>query len=199
MDVNIAADDDLQTQDKREQENAGRSTGPNTPDGKARASRNAYKHGLAVSVLNDPSLSPEVEQLAQAIVGRRGEVYQLLQARRVAEAELDLWRIRTTRVKLINLQLDELSGLATGAPHLECVPGGLLTAAAALDSEIASPELGGGSRALETNPSRVALHGRRTGRGGHSHLPLRAEIGLLGHGASWRQARPLKPAGGAHI
>jgi hypothetical protein len=37
--------------------NARRSTGPRTAAGKARASRNAVRHGLSVSVLADPALS----------------------------------------------------------------------------------------------------------------------------------------------
>jgi hypothetical protein len=82
--------------------NAARSTGPNTAKGKACASRNAYKHGLAVSVLNDPVISREVERLARSIVGKRSDAYELAQARIVAEAEFDLLRVRSTSVNIID-------------------------------------------------------------------------------------------------
>jgi hypothetical protein len=82
--------------------NAARSTGPNTAKGKACASRNAYKHGLALSVRNDPAISREVERLAQSIVGKRSDPYELAQARIVAEAEFDLLRVRSTSVNIID-------------------------------------------------------------------------------------------------
>ena len=81
--------------------NAARSTGPSTADGKASASHNAYRHGLTVSVLNDPAIAAEVEQLAGAIVGRRSAPSELVQARIIAEAEFDLLRVRAMRVKMI--------------------------------------------------------------------------------------------------
>jgi len=87
---------------KANRQNAAHSTGPNTRDGKARASRNAYRHGLAVSVLNDPAVSAEVERLARAIVGKRSDAYELLQARIIVEAEFDLLRVRMTRTKMID-------------------------------------------------------------------------------------------------
>ncbi len=82
--------------------NAARSTGPSTAGGKARASRNAYKHGLAVSILDDPAISAEVERLARSLVGKRRDLYELAQARIVAEAEFDILRIRAMRVKMID-------------------------------------------------------------------------------------------------
>ena len=47
--------------------NARSSTGPKTAGGKARAAQNAFRHGLNVSVLSDPSLAPEVEAMARRI------------------------------------------------------------------------------------------------------------------------------------
>jgi hypothetical protein len=82
--------------------NAANSTGPNTMDGKVRASRNAYKHGLAVRVLHDPAISAEVERLARSIAGKRCEAYKLTQARIIAEAQFDVFRIRAIRAKIIN-------------------------------------------------------------------------------------------------
>src|ERR1700704_3698024 len=45
--------------------NAGRSTGPRTPEGRAKASRNSRRHGLAVDVFNDPAWTSEVDRLTR--------------------------------------------------------------------------------------------------------------------------------------
>jgi hypothetical protein len=47
-------------------------------------------------------MSTEVERLARAIVGKRRAPYELIQARIIAEAEFDLLRVRTVRVKVID-------------------------------------------------------------------------------------------------
>jgi hypothetical protein len=91
--------------------NAANSTGPSTVDGKARASRNADKHGLAVRVLNDPAISAEVEQVAQSIVDKRRDPYELMQARIIAEAEFDIIRVRAVRAKIITAA-ESLHGFA---------------------------------------------------------------------------------------
>ena len=81
--------------------NATRSTGPRTAQGKARASQNAYKHGLAVGVLNDAVISTEVEQLARRIAGKRGGSKEFTAARVIAEAEFALLRVRAARTKAL--------------------------------------------------------------------------------------------------
>src|SRR5215204_2092783 len=45
--------------------------------GKSRSARNAAKHGLSLSVLQDPILAPEVARLAAAITGGRDELLEL--------------------------------------------------------------------------------------------------------------------------
>jgi len=79
--------------------NARRSTGPRTARGKARSSVNALQHGLAVSVFADPALSVEVEILARRIVGPDPNLLHL--ARGIAEAQVDLRRVRQIRSQLI--------------------------------------------------------------------------------------------------
>jgi hypothetical protein len=81
--------------------NAQASTGPRTAKGKARAAQNARRHGLNRPVLSDAVLSGRVEALARKIVGKaaNNEVYQL--ARRIAEAQTDLIRIRQARLDLL--------------------------------------------------------------------------------------------------
>lgn len=84
--------------------NARASTGPKTVQGRARAAQNARRHGLTVSVLADPRRAADVETLAQTLVAsqagaRAGALpAELLStARHVAEAQLDLARIRQVR------------------------------------------------------------------------------------------------------
>jgi hypothetical protein len=77
--------------------NARSSTGPRTQRGRARASRNARRHGLSVSVVSDPRLSEHVENLARDIVGETASPAVLEMARRFAEAQIDLDRIRKAR------------------------------------------------------------------------------------------------------
>ena len=81
--------------------NAKASTGPRTTKGKARAAQNARRHGLNRPVLSDPLLSGHAEALARKIVGKaaNNEVDQL--ARRIAEAQTDLIRIRQARLHLV--------------------------------------------------------------------------------------------------
>ena len=82
--------------------NARASTGPRTAAGKARATRNAQKHGLSVPIMADPSLAAEVKVLAQEIAGE-GANDQLQQiAARIAEAQIDLVRIRRARHELLS-------------------------------------------------------------------------------------------------
>jgi hypothetical protein len=74
--------------------------------GKASSARNALRHGLSVPLGADPVASAEVAALARAIVPPAGapgdagpELAEL--ARRVAEAQLDLLRVRRSRHDLI--------------------------------------------------------------------------------------------------
>ena len=81
--------------------NAKSSTGPKTAAGKARAAQNAFRHALNVSVLSDPLLAPEVEGMAHEICGSDADAETLEWARRIAEAQVDLNRVRITRRQLI--------------------------------------------------------------------------------------------------
>ena len=74
--------------------NAKSSTGPKTAAGKARAAQNALRHGLNVSVLSDPLLAPWSEAMARRIAGPDADAEALDWARRIAEAQVDLNRVR---------------------------------------------------------------------------------------------------------
>jgi hypothetical protein len=81
------------------------STGPKTAQGRAHSARNARRHGLSLPVLADSGLSEEVEALASEIAGASAssEMHQL--ARRIAEAQIDLRRVRSARHDLLSSAL----------------------------------------------------------------------------------------------
>jgi hypothetical protein len=85
--------------------NAQVSTGPKTAHGKIRASKNARRHGLSAFV--DSVRSTEIENLAREIIGNDATTELLELARRVAEAQLDLMRVRQVRLKLLADDLDD--------------------------------------------------------------------------------------------
>jgi hypothetical protein len=82
--------------------NSRKSTGPQTLAGKAVVARNARRHGLNLPLLHDEAIEPEVDALARlivgSIVGLAAEPRVLALARRIAEAQLDLARIRRVRL-----------------------------------------------------------------------------------------------------
>jgi hypothetical protein len=87
--------------------NARASTGPKTPHGRARAARNAFRHGLSLPVCSDPILSDEVDALAREIAGTNAnpEIQDL--AHRVAEAQIDVRRVRCARHRFLSSKLSE--------------------------------------------------------------------------------------------
>jgi len=87
--------------------NARASTGPRTAAGKARVAQNARRHGLNVAVADDPLLAGEVAELARAICdglpnhGGAPAAELVYLARRVAEAQVDVMRVRRARHHMI--------------------------------------------------------------------------------------------------
>jgi hypothetical protein len=89
--------------------NALKSTGPRTAAGRAKSSRNSYRHGLSVPIAPDSEL---VESLAQAIAGEdqpeAAREDQLEAARALAAAQLELTRIREAKVAATPTGLDQM-------------------------------------------------------------------------------------------
>jgi hypothetical protein len=87
--------------------NARASTGPSTGQGRARSARNALRHGLSLSVFTDRALSEEVEALAREIAGPDANRQIRELARRIAEAQIDLRRVRHARHQILSHALSD--------------------------------------------------------------------------------------------
>jgi hypothetical protein len=86
--------------------NARASTGPKTARGRSHAARNALRHALSLSVYSDPVLSEEVEALARKINGTDANPEMQELARRIAEAQIDLRRVRHARHQILSQASD---------------------------------------------------------------------------------------------
>ena len=78
--------------------NARRSTGPRTPAGKARSSRNARRHGLETPIAADPSAAKDIQRIGSVIANGSGDPMIRAWAERAAEAVLELVRVRGMRI-----------------------------------------------------------------------------------------------------
>ena len=81
--------------------NAARSTGPRTRAGKAAVARNALRHGLSLPVLADAALAAEVLALARRIAGEGASEARRAAAVRMAEAQVDVLRVRRVRLQVM--------------------------------------------------------------------------------------------------
>lgn len=82
--------------------NAQKSTGPRSKVGRRHSRRNALRHGLSIAIGSDPLFSEDIHVLAKALTEGRGEEGIGAVARQVAEAEIDLLRIRKLRASLFS-------------------------------------------------------------------------------------------------
>lgn len=81
--------------------NARKSTGPRSGAGKTRAGRNAYRHGLTLSVTSTAGYAKQLETLVRKIAGDTKDAVKLERARTLAQAEFELARVRRAKVALI--------------------------------------------------------------------------------------------------
>jgi hypothetical protein len=82
--------------------NAQKSTGPKTVAGRLKSSRNAFRHGLSLPLQLDMETSAKIGAIAQVLTGEQADAEQLTAATEVAQAQLDLLRIRAVRTKLMS-------------------------------------------------------------------------------------------------
>jgi len=88
--------------------NAQKSTGPRSAAGKARARRNAFRHGLAIAPALDGAIGAQIDALTDAFAAdnpRRSDP-----ARIAAEAHLDVMRVRQAKLDLIRRAVWRLRG-----------------------------------------------------------------------------------------
>jgi hypothetical protein len=81
--------------------NARNSTGPRSGAGKKRASGNAYRHGLSLNITSTAAYAKQLDDLVRKIAGDSKDAIMLERARAIAQAELDLARVRRAKVALI--------------------------------------------------------------------------------------------------
>ena len=89
--------------------NATRSTGPVTAQGKARASRNARRHGLSVPVYRTSAVAADIREFALQLVGDAASRTEIDLARAAAEAQLELVRIRREKQLLLEVLMSGVS------------------------------------------------------------------------------------------
>jgi hypothetical protein len=82
--------------------NARRSTGPSSPAGRERSSRNSLRHGLAAAVTVDADRIRDIERLAREIAGATTDTVALECAHTNAQAEFELAQIRRVKVALVS-------------------------------------------------------------------------------------------------
>jgi hypothetical protein len=65
--------------------NGRKGRGPKTPEGKAAASRNAFRHGLTTINCHNPALAGEIEEMARALCDGNDNPHLFQRALAVAE------------------------------------------------------------------------------------------------------------------
>jgi hypothetical protein len=90
--------------------NARRCTGPRTAAGKRKAAGNALQHGVLASLDADPTMSSAATRIAAALAGPDASPGLRALIAPIADAQADLLRIRSTRVKLIDLTTAKAAG-----------------------------------------------------------------------------------------
>ena len=82
--------------------NARRSTGPRSAAGKARARRNAFRHGLATPASLDHAAMDRIDNLVDALTRDFRSQLEFQLATVAAEAQAEIERVRQTKVTLVN-------------------------------------------------------------------------------------------------
>ena len=93
--------------------NARRSTGPRTAAGKRKVAGNALRHGLTVSA-PEPAMTAAVARMTAAAAGANASPQRVALVQPIAEAEVEILRVRRARVALIDLEIASMAGAVRG-------------------------------------------------------------------------------------
>ena len=92
--------------------NAQRSTGPRTPAGKLKSSRNSYRHGLSSQMPLDLPNAAEVNLIARELAGEHATEDRLASATHFASAQMEMLRIRAVRTdQFAKVDINDFSNL----------------------------------------------------------------------------------------
>ena len=89
--------------------NAQKSTGPRTAAGRLKSSRNAFRHGLSLPLQLDIKTSAKADAIGRALARDHASEEQRMAATELAQAQLELLRIRAVRAELMAM-VDVASG-----------------------------------------------------------------------------------------
>jgi hypothetical protein len=89
--------------------NAKKSTGPKTAAGRLKSSRNAFRHGLSLPLRFDMVSSAKADAITRALTSNQADEERLAAATEVAQAQLELLRVRAVRTELM-AEVDLASG-----------------------------------------------------------------------------------------
>jgi hypothetical protein len=92
--------------------NAGGSTGPRTAAGKRKAAANSRRHGLRGSLDAHPAMGGALARIAAALAGPNASPALRALVEPIADAQVDLLRIRSARAKLIDIAVATTAGAA---------------------------------------------------------------------------------------
>src|SRR4051812_31014537 len=81
--------------------NAKKSTGPKTAAGRLKSSRNALRHGLSLPLWIDIATLQQADAIVRLLTPDQTDEKKLTAASEVAQAQVDLLRIRAVRAKLM--------------------------------------------------------------------------------------------------
>jgi hypothetical protein len=98
--------------------NAALSTGPKTPQGKARSRQNSWKHGLSTSIGMDPTWADGTDELADAIWQASAEPHIKKNPHLAAALTMDVVRAGNAKAALLNLALVRMSAVSALADPL---------------------------------------------------------------------------------
>jgi hypothetical protein len=84
--------------------NARKSTGPRSGAGRKRASRNAYRHGLTLSINSTAAFAKQLDTLVRKIAGDSEDAIVLERARAIAQARRE--RLCPGRMRQVHWRVD---------------------------------------------------------------------------------------------